>query len=273
MGSGVAELPSCCSSRSRDRHRRGEAGQGRARSIASSRRHLEITATLATVYLALGLIGLCTCVCLGARSLPAVDVGRCRDRGMAAWQLDFVDLAEGVAALTVVAVLDAVRRRCRFGDPHTGIEELGFLSALWCRRWALRGRRGRQGASGVVGVSGASGASGATTASTSGSSASASLISPTMRVISASAFSAGAADLLRVDDPAELFLQLADLLLEFALVELFLPVFTASFVLSTPFCAVSFILSSSDMRSAPSSSIADRVGDPNYAGCCVTSLS
>ena len=71
---------------------------------------LEITAALATVYLALGLIGACS------RRRPFRDLLVLRlvtsavvvVVGVAAWQIDFVDLVEGVAALSVVAVLYAV---------------------------------------------------------------------------------------------------------------------------------------------------------------------
>jgi low temperature requirement protein LtrA len=75
-----------------------------------SRDILEITAALATVYLALGLIGACT------RRSPARDLLVLRlvtaavvvVVGVAAWQIDVVDLVEGVAALSVVAVLYAI---------------------------------------------------------------------------------------------------------------------------------------------------------------------
>jgi low temperature requirement protein LtrA len=71
---------------------------------------LEITATLAAVYLSLGLIGACTrrnpsrnlLVLRLATTVVVVIVG------LAAWQIDFVDLVEGVAALSMVAVLYAV---------------------------------------------------------------------------------------------------------------------------------------------------------------------
>jgi low temperature requirement protein LtrA len=71
---------------------------------------LEITATLATVYLALALIGACT------RRRPARGLFALRLAtsavvvvvGVGVWQIDFVDLVEGVAALSVVAVLYAV---------------------------------------------------------------------------------------------------------------------------------------------------------------------
>ena len=71
---------------------------------------LVITGTLATVYLALGLIGACT------RRSPARDLLMLRLAtsvvvvvvGLVAWQIDFVDLVHGVAALSAVAVLYAV---------------------------------------------------------------------------------------------------------------------------------------------------------------------
>lgn len=71
---------------------------------------LEITATLAVVDLALALLGTCT------RRTPvgelltlrlvttAVDVAV----GIGAWQIDFIDLVEGAAALSMVAVVYAV---------------------------------------------------------------------------------------------------------------------------------------------------------------------
>jgi low temperature requirement protein LtrA len=70
---------------------------------------LEIAATLATVYLALGLIGACTRR-RPARSLVVLRLATSAVVvvvGVAAWQIDFVDLVEGVAALSVVAVLYA----------------------------------------------------------------------------------------------------------------------------------------------------------------------
>jgi low temperature requirement protein LtrA len=70
---------------------------------------LEITATLATVYLSLALIGVCTrrrpvrrLFALRLATAAAVVIV-----GVGAWQLDFVELVEGVAALSVVAVLYA----------------------------------------------------------------------------------------------------------------------------------------------------------------------
>jgi low temperature requirement protein LtrA len=71
---------------------------------------LAVTAALATVYLALGLLGLCTrrvpvrplFVLRVSTSVALVVVG------MAAWLIPWVDLVEGVAALTVVAVVHAV---------------------------------------------------------------------------------------------------------------------------------------------------------------------
>jgi low temperature requirement protein LtrA len=70
---------------------------------------LEITATLATLYLALGLLGLCTrrrpvrplLVLRLATSAVTVAVG------IAAWRIPWIDLAEGVGALTVVAIVHA----------------------------------------------------------------------------------------------------------------------------------------------------------------------
>jgi CHASE2 domain-containing sensor protein len=70
---------------------------------------LEITATLATLYLALALLGLCTrrrpvrplLILRLSTSLVTVAVG------IAAWRIPWIDLAEGVAALTVVAIAHA----------------------------------------------------------------------------------------------------------------------------------------------------------------------
>jgi low temperature requirement protein LtrA len=70
---------------------------------------LEITATLASVYLALALLGLCT------RRAPArpefvLRLSTCVATvvvGTVAWAIPWVDLVEGVAALTVVAVVHA----------------------------------------------------------------------------------------------------------------------------------------------------------------------
>jgi low temperature requirement protein LtrA len=70
---------------------------------------LEITATLATLYLALALLGLCT------RRRPVgplliLRLSTCVVTvvvGVAAWQIARIDLAEGVAALTVVAIVHA----------------------------------------------------------------------------------------------------------------------------------------------------------------------
>ena len=75
-------------------------------------------ATLATVYLALGLIGGCTRrrPSGGLFVLRLATAGVVVIVGVAAWQLDFVDLVEGVAALSVVAVLYTVRRT---GCPNT----------------------------------------------------------------------------------------------------------------------------------------------------------
>ena len=70
---------------------------------------LEITATLATVYLSLALIGACTRR-RPLRSLFALRLATAAAVvivGVGAWQLDFVELVEGVAALSVVAVLYA----------------------------------------------------------------------------------------------------------------------------------------------------------------------
>ena len=71
---------------------------------------LVITATLAGVYVALGLIGICT------RRQPARDLFVLRLAtavavvivGLAAWQIPVVDLVHGVAGMSVVAVLYAV---------------------------------------------------------------------------------------------------------------------------------------------------------------------
>jgi low temperature requirement protein LtrA len=71
---------------------------------------LAIAATLATVYLALGLLGLCTqrvpvrplLVLRLSTSAVLVVVG------VVAWLIPWIDLVEGVAALTVVAVVHAV---------------------------------------------------------------------------------------------------------------------------------------------------------------------
>jgi hypothetical protein len=70
---------------------------------------LEITAALATVYVALALIGACT----RRRPVRGLFVLRFATAavvvivGVGVWQLDFVELVEGVAALSVVAVLYA----------------------------------------------------------------------------------------------------------------------------------------------------------------------
>ena len=84
---------------------------------------LEITATLASVYLALALLGLCT------RRAPArpefvLRLSTCAATvvvGTVAWAIPWVDLVEGVAALTVVAVVHAalsvrLTRRTRILD-------------------------------------------------------------------------------------------------------------------------------------------------------------
>jgi low temperature requirement protein LtrA len=71
---------------------------------------LAISATLATVYIALGLLALCTwripvrplLVLRLSTSVVLIVVG------VAAWLIPWVDLVEGVAALTVVAVVHAV---------------------------------------------------------------------------------------------------------------------------------------------------------------------
>ena len=86
---------------------------------------LEITATLATVYVSLALIGACT----RRRPVRSLFVLRVATAavvvivGVGAWQLDFVDLVEGVAALSVVAVLYAAAsyRLTR----NTGVEIVG----------------------------------------------------------------------------------------------------------------------------------------------------
>jgi len=70
---------------------------------------LEITATLAGVYLALGLLGPCS------RRIPVTPLLVLRLStcvaaivvGIAAWLVPWIDLVEGVAALTVVAVAHA----------------------------------------------------------------------------------------------------------------------------------------------------------------------
>jgi low temperature requirement protein LtrA len=71
---------------------------------------LAITAALAIVYLALGLLGLCTRrvpvrPLLVLRLSTSVALGVV---GVAAWLIPWVDLVAGVAALTVVAVIQAI---------------------------------------------------------------------------------------------------------------------------------------------------------------------
>jgi low temperature requirement protein LtrA len=70
---------------------------------------LEITATLASVYVALALIGACTLrhptrPLLTLRLVTALVVVIV---GVAAWQIEWIDLVEGVAALSVVALVYA----------------------------------------------------------------------------------------------------------------------------------------------------------------------
>ncbi len=70
---------------------------------------LEITATLATLYLALALLGPCTRR-RPVRPLLVLRLTTCLVTtavGLAAWQVSGIDLAEGVAALTVVAIVHA----------------------------------------------------------------------------------------------------------------------------------------------------------------------
>jgi low temperature requirement protein LtrA len=70
---------------------------------------LEITATLAAVYLALALLGLCTRR-VPARPALVLRLGTCAATvavGIVAWAIPWVDLVEGVAALTLVAVVHA----------------------------------------------------------------------------------------------------------------------------------------------------------------------
>jgi low temperature requirement protein LtrA len=84
---------------------------------------LEITATLAAVYLALALLGLCT---RRAPTRPTLllRLATCAATvvvGTAAWAIPWVDLVEGVAALTVVAVVHValsvrLNRRTRVFD-------------------------------------------------------------------------------------------------------------------------------------------------------------
>jgi low temperature requirement protein LtrA len=88
---------------------------------------LEITATLATIYLALGLLGLCTrrrpirplLVLRVSTSVGVVVVGT------AAWLIPWVELVEGVAALTLVAIVNAVigahlDARTEVAEAHAG---------------------------------------------------------------------------------------------------------------------------------------------------------
>ena len=70
---------------------------------------LEITATLAAVYLALALLGLCTRR-VPARPVLVLRLGTCAATvvvGTMAWAIAWVDLVEGVAALTLVAAVHA----------------------------------------------------------------------------------------------------------------------------------------------------------------------
>jgi low temperature requirement protein LtrA len=71
---------------------------------------LEITATLAVVYVALALLGTCTRRKPVARllTLRLVTTAVVLAVGAAAWQIDFIDLVEGVAALSLVAVIYSV---------------------------------------------------------------------------------------------------------------------------------------------------------------------
>lgn len=71
---------------------------------------LEITATLAVMYLALGLLGICTRrkPMGGLLTLRLVTTAVVVAVGIGAWQIDFVDLVEGVAALSLVALIYAV---------------------------------------------------------------------------------------------------------------------------------------------------------------------
>lgn len=71
---------------------------------------LEITGTLATVYVALAIIGACTrrVPIGGLVTLRLATAGVVVAVGIGAWQVDFVDLVEGVAALSVVAVVYTV---------------------------------------------------------------------------------------------------------------------------------------------------------------------
>jgi Bacterial low temperature requirement A protein (LtrA) len=71
---------------------------------------LEITATLAVVYVALALLGTCTrrTPIAGLLTLRLVTTAVVLAVGAAAWQIDFVDLVEGVAALSLVAVIYSV---------------------------------------------------------------------------------------------------------------------------------------------------------------------
>src|SRR5262249_48026871 len=84
---------------------------------------LDITLTLAAVYLALALLGLCTLRVPGPPAL-VLRLATCVVTvvvGMVAWAIPSADLVEGVAALTVVAVVHAalsvrVNRRTRVVD-------------------------------------------------------------------------------------------------------------------------------------------------------------
>jgi len=84
---------------------------------------LDITATLAAVYLALALLGLCTRR-VPVRPTLVLRLATCVATvivGTVAWAIPWVDLVEGVAALTVVAVVHAalsvrLNRRTRVVD-------------------------------------------------------------------------------------------------------------------------------------------------------------
>jgi len=70
---------------------------------------LEITATLATVFLALAFLGLCTRRS-PARPMFLLRIGTTAGvvvTGLGCWLVPWIDVAEGVAALSVVAVVYA----------------------------------------------------------------------------------------------------------------------------------------------------------------------
>lgn len=70
---------------------------------------LEITATLASLYLALAFLGLCTWR-RPVRPLLILRLSTCVVTvavGVAAWRIPWIDLVEGVAASTVVAIAHA----------------------------------------------------------------------------------------------------------------------------------------------------------------------